>query len=405
MHTRYATPDWSWQAGALLRAPLVFGLIYLVPARGAEPQFGIAVTGQETIRLAAQPHNARVYDLAFSPKPDSCVCAFAMEQVVQIWDLSAKPRVITTREVDQPLPKNLPREEARKFMAQVPHPVSFSRDGSRLAMANDPYGVRVWDLATRRSSVVARPFWVPEVIRFTASGDGLIVGCSWRGAFDIDGPFPSKLVMLPKTELEGMLVKDHSNIGQDRRRFGWPRSGIGPPEERDVYCLAAYPDGKLFAAGGGPVFEEIIRDEGANLSVTVWDIAAGRRVFEIGSKANPIRRFCLSPNGRVLYSCGEKILGWDSMKPGRPIKGFEGQGSRMISIAISPDGRMLAAGDLHGTVVIWNIEAAKHLRTLTHRAGPVYGLAFSPQSTKLVAAGERGVATVWSIEIHPAKKE
>ena len=161
-------------------SPLVFGLIYLVPARGAEPQFGIAVTGQETIRLAAQPHNARVYDLAFSPKPDSCVCAFAMEQVVQIWDLSAKPRVITTREVDQPLPKNLPRRGARKFMAQVPHPVSFSRDGSRLAMANDPYGVRVWDLATRRSSVVARPFWVPEVIRFTASGDGLIVGCSWR---------------------------------------------------------------------------------------------------------------------------------------------------------------------------------------------------------------------------------
>ncbi len=73
----------------------------------------------------------------------------------------------------------------------------------------------------------------------------------------------------------------------------------------------------------------------------------------------------------------------------------------MLSIAVSPDGTLLAAGGLDGTVMIWNVESATLLAKLTHDAGPVYGLAFSRGSKKLVAAGERGVATLWDIEALP----
>jgi WD40 repeat protein len=99
------------------------------------------------------------------------------------------------------------------------------------------------------------------------------------------------------------------------------------------------------------------------------------------------------------------MLGWDPAKSAPPIMTFDTAGRRMLSVAVSPDGAMLAAGDQDGTVVVWQIEGARRLGTLTHDAGPVYGLAFSPISTQLVAAGERGVATVWTLELHPAKKD
>jgi WD40 repeat protein len=153
------------------------------------------------------------------------------------------------------------------------------------------------------------------------------------------------------------------------------------------------------------VFSGIPREFSRESSVTVWDIAAGHRAFDIGDKEFPILRFCLSPNGCFLYSCGDKVLSWDATKSGPPIQEFDASGRRMISVAVSPDGTMLAAGGLDGTVVIWQIGSSTRLATLMHQGGPVYGLAFAPTSKKLVAAGERGVATIWDLEIHSRKRD
>ncbi len=138
--------------------------------------------------------------------------------------------------------------------------------------------------------------------------------------------------------------------------------------------------------------------------VTVWDIATGRQVLVIGDKESPILKFCLSPDGRVLYGCGSKVLEWDATKSGPPTRKFEAPGQRMLSVAVSSDGKMLAAGGSDGEVVIWDTETSARLASLKHGGGAVYCLGFSPASTKLVAAGERGVATVWDIKLVPTKQ-
>ena len=105
----------------------------------------------------------------------------------------------------------------------------------------------------------------------------------------------------------------------------------------------------------------------------------------------------------MLFTCGDKVLGWDAGKSGPPIQRFDTSGQRMLSIAVSPDGTTLAAGGLEGTVLVWHADSATKLVRLTHQGGPVYRLAFSPNSRKLVAAGEHGIATVWDIE-PPSRK-
>jgi WD40 repeat protein len=369
-------------------------LILALPARArqAGQRPSLSVQGERVIRLTEAPQNGRVYDLAFSPKRDSLICALALEQSVQAWDLSAKPHIITTL---RPPPST---KQSRGHAVDSQHPLAFSGDGSRLAMGYCP-GIQIWDFDQSRILFAVPFLWNPEAVRFSVTDSSLAVGCSWRGFLNVGGGIPPKVEVLPRGEYEGMRVTDPRSLEMDGDLFRRARTGTDPQERRDVYCLAIYPDGKSFVAGGGPVFLDIPHDYSKESSVTIWDIATRRRLFEIGSKELPILRFCLSPNGRSLYTCGDKVLGWDATKSTPPLQKFDTSGRRMISIAVSPDGTMLAAGGLEGTVVIWHINSATRLATLTHNAGPVYGLSFSQASRKLAAAGEGGVATVWDIAL------
>jgi WD40 repeat protein len=386
------------QAFAVAFAANVAVLVSPGPAHGADQPRSLSVQDREVVRLVKPPGNGRVYDLAFSPRRGSAVCAFALEQTVQVWDLSAGHRLVET--LKPPLPKEYPPEAARMFS----HPIAFSSDGSRLAMAYVYSEIQIWDFDNRKILFAVKPsLWVPEAIGFSRADLSLVIGCSWRGAFSIDGRFPSMVKLVPRAEHERMPGQDSNRPEMSQEIRPRRRGGTGPQAEEDVYCVAFSPGGKWVYSGGGPVFAGIPRDYSRESSVTAWECRSGARLFAVGSKELPILRFCLSPGGRVLYSCGAKVLAWDATKSASPINEFDTSGRRMIAIAVSPDGAMLAAGAADGTVVIWDADSTALLATLTHSAGPVYRLDFCHDGTRLVAAGEQGVATVWDIELTPRK--
>ena len=203
---------------------------------------------------------------------------------------------------------------------------------------------------------------------------------------------------------EQTLVLDPTNFEIFKGPWIERRGGTDPPEMSDSYCLSVFPHSKRFAAGGASLVPDCPSARRREPSVKVWDIGSGRPVITIGDKERPIVRFCLSPDGRTLYSCGGMVLGWDATKSAPPIKTFLASGDRTVSVAVSPNGKMLGAGTLDGTVVIWDADTAARLATLTHAGGPVYCLAFSPDSGKVVAAGERGAATAWDINLMPKEQ-
>jgi cytochrome c len=217
------------------------------------------------------------------------------------------------------------------------------------------------------------------------------------------GEFPTKIQVVERSKYERLEVIDPKDFESDPNKLRRVGATTGPREEENIYCLAVSPDGKRFIAGGSPLVKALDPFFSKESSVTVWDIATGRQLFDIGGKESPILRFSLSPDGRTLYTCGDKVLSWDAGKSGPPIQRFDASGQRMLSIAVSPDGMMVATGGPEGTVLVWHADSATKLVRLTHQGGPVYGLAFSPNSRKLAAAGARGNATVWDIE-PPSRK-
>jgi hypothetical protein len=104
-------------------------------------------------------------------------------------------------------------------------------------------------------------------------------------------------------------------------------------------------DGKRFASSSG--------------DVNVWDVPTGKLVA--------------------------KMSGWDGWSPAPSVPRF------------SPDGRLLAAGDYHGTVFLWDPETGKVVRRLRGHQDRVRAVAFSPDGKRLLSGGDDGTAQLWSV--------
>jgi WD40 repeat protein len=379
---------------------IALALHFLEPAslgqtNGTKQRCSLRIVGQEALRLSGEAEGGRVYDLAFSPVRDSTVCAIALEGAVQVWELKGNPKMVTR--LTPPVPREFQKAEAEP----TPHPISFSCDGSRLAIAY--FGIQIWDFNQRKLLFAVPIRWTPEAIRFTGLDNSLVVACSWHGTYKVPSDTPGKIQIFTREVYERSQVHDPGNF----EIFEGPsleRRLTDPHDMGDSYCLAVFPESKRFAAGGTALRPDRQRARRKDPSVKVWDIGSSRTVLAIGDKERLIVRFCLSPDGRTLYSCGGMVLGWDATKSAPPTKAFPGSGDRTVSVAVSPNGKMLGAGALDGTVVIWDTDSAARLATMTHAGGPAYCLAFSPDSGKLVAAGERGVATVWDIKLMPIEQ-
>ncbi|WP_353051207.1 hypothetical protein [Streptomyces sp. Caat 7-52] len=71
------------------------------------------------------------------------------------------------------------------------------------------------------------------------------------------------------------------------------------------------------------------------------------------------------------------------------------------AVAFSPNGRVLASGDAHGEIRLWDTARAGHPVALRDPLGglkkAIWGLVFSPDGHVLAAAGEDGVIHLWDI--------
>jgi hypothetical protein len=168
----------------------------------------------------------------------------------------------------------------------------------------------------------------------------------------------------------------------------------GPPSM--VQCLAVAPDGKALAAGfnsqsGAPTNE-----------VRIWDVAAGKPRWQL-VRPDWLMALAFSPDGKLL--AGGEIHGpvtlWDAAT-GRELCQLKPPSMCVTSlVAFSPDGRLVAtAGHRHGppvTVRVWEVATGTVRQEFTAHQGFVGALAFSPDGKSLATGAADSSVLLWDL--------
>ncbi|WP_265565541.1 trypsin-like peptidase domain-containing protein [Streptomyces hygroscopicus] len=139
-------------------------------------------------------------------------------------------------------------------------------------------------------------------------------------------------------------------------------------------------------------------------AIAVWSTSHGRISRITGVTAGPL---AVSPDGRVLAagtSGGRNgsVRLWSLADPAHPapLGSLPAGVGRITAVAISADGRLLAAGAPDGAIRLWDISApagARQLPSLTGHRGGVDSLAFSPSHRLLASSGGDQRVRLWNL--------
>ncbi len=134
-----------------------------------------------------------------------------------------------------------------------------------------------------------------------------------------------------------------------------------------------------------------------NLPVTIWETN------------QPILSVAISPQGHLIAGGGEqgRLFVWDigtrELDPKFQTPAFEQDrsGHMINSVAFSPDGHTLASAggvlDETGVLCFWDVETGKPVRSVSAHTD-ICRLAFEPDSRMVATGGGNGAVKLWDLE-------
>jgi cytochrome c len=277
----------------------------------------------------------------------------------------------------------------------------------------------------------------PSTVQAQLKGHGgpiRTIAVSSDGIHVLSGSFDTAAILWSlKTESAKQVLRFHSDAvnavaflqdgrmvtgGADARIAIWKRGSQQPEQvfeghRAPIVALAASPDGSRLASASW------------DHTVRVWSLADGREQVLEGHMQN-VNGVAFTPDGHSLVSVGydNELRIWplaggapDVVTLGSPLNavtiapdgeivagGADGrvrfvtsQGkvngevqtgpAPVISLAISPDGTMLAASGIGGAVSIIERQTRKIMRTLVGPRSPVWSVVFMPDNVTLLTGG------------------
>jgi len=273
--------------------------------------------------------------------------------------------------------------------------LAVSPDGSEAASGSFDTAVIRWSLARNTAEQVLRFHagavnavkFLPDARLVTAGEDARIA--IWEAGRDA----PSRILDGHTAPVAGLAVSPDGNAvasaGWDHTARVWPlRSGASPiileEHSQNVNAVAFSPDGRSLVSAGYDATIRItpVRGGGSGL---------------VASLPTPLNTVSVSADAEIVTAGGDGKVYFLNMF-GEITAELPAAQAPIIAIALSHDGRLIAAAGIRGSVAI--IERASHklLRTLIGPGLPVWSLAFLHDNRTLLSGGTDRMIRRWDAE-------
>ena len=118
-------------------------------------------------------------------------------------------------------------------------------------------------------------------------------------------------------------------------------------------------------------------------------------LYSLSFPEGRVNAVALSPNGKLLAAASDvgmvRIRDLENGDEWRKLAGHQGS---VNAVVFSPDGLKVLTGGEDRTARIWDAAAGAEIRRLD-AGGPIRALAFSPDGAKVAAAGDEGTLALW----------
>jgi WD40 repeat protein len=134
------------------------------------------------------------------------------------------------------------------------------------------------------------------------------------------------------------------------------------------------PDGQLLVGGS------------EDYTIKVWEFSTGTEIRTITAHSNFVNSIAISPDGKLLASVGGDIIKLWDLNTGEEVHTWTGHSQLIRSVVFSPDGQMFATGANDKLVKLWNRKTREEIRSMS-AANLIEVVRFSPDG-QIVATGD-----------------
>ena len=288
--------------------------------------------------------------------------------------------------------------------------LAFSPDGKTVATSSQDRTLCLWDVQTGQLLQIFNGYnSMVGALAFQNTGELLaatLVNEQVR-IWDVRTGYPRHLLRGHSKSVQAIAFHPQQpsfvSCGDDAQAYVWDlQSGRqrwlcrGP--QHNLTMIAINHAGARVAgyAKGGDVW--IWATPPSNSSSATLGVATAPLHRRIQCPAQRIFAFAFSPDDALLAGGSNAGIYLWRVESGELVRILPGQTLDNVSLAFSPDGKLLASGNIDHTVALWSVATGELRHLLRNHHGTIYALAFSPDGKLLASASGDHRVSLWEVQ-------